>query len=87
MQLANLFTSGCCCAAVFAGFLDRLRIELRLQGQLQALGLKAGTVQKLLETRLNDNTDGLQDLRLDLSPMRQVGLCFAVCRHASAMVH
>lgn len=55
-----------------AGFLDRLRIELRLQGQLQGLGLGAGTVQKLLETRLDDNSDGLGDLRLDLSPMKQV---------------
>lgn len=61
-----------CVVLCAAGFLDRLRIELRLQGQLQGLGLSAGTVQKLLETRLDDNSDGLGDLRLDLSPMKQV---------------
>eukprot|EP00878_Enallax_costatus_P030698 GHUV01033475.1.p1 GENE.GHUV01033475.1~~GHUV01033475.1.p1 ORF type:complete len:1023 (+),score=330.57 GHUV01033475.1:219-3287(+) len=53
-------------------FLDRLRIELRLSGQLQGLGLDKGLVNKLLETRVDDNADGLNELRLDLSPMRQV---------------
>ncbi|KAF8062716.1 hypothetical protein HT031_004046 [Scenedesmus sp. PABB004] len=53
-------------------FIDRLRIELRLQGQLQGLGLTPGLVQKLLQTRLDQNPDGLAELRLDLSPMKQV---------------
>ncbi|WIA20770.1 hypothetical protein OEZ85_005134 [Tetradesmus obliquus] len=53
-------------------FLDRLRIELRLQGQLQGLGLAPGTVQRLLETRLDHDPNGLADLRLDLSPMKHV---------------
>lgn len=71
----HMFSPMCCASA---GFLDRLRIELRLQGQLQGLGLDKGLVNKLLETRIDDNADGLNDLRLDLSPMRQVrsdGFC------------
>jgi hypothetical protein len=59
------------CFAI-AAFLDRLRIELRLQGQLQGLGLGPGTVQRLLETRLDHDPNGLSDLRLDLSPMKHV---------------
>jgi hypothetical protein len=55
-----------------AGFLDRLRIELRLQGQLQSLGLKPGLVQQLLKTRATSNAE-VNELRLDLSPMKQVG--------------
>lgn len=55
-----------------AGFLDRLRIELRLQGQLQGLGLKPGLVQQLLKQRATSNAE-VNDLRLDLSPMKQVG--------------
>jgi hypothetical protein len=54
------------------GFLDRLRIELRLQGQLQGLGLKPGLVQQLLKQRATSNAE-VEDLRLDLSPMKQVG--------------
>jgi len=54
------------------GFIDRLRIELRLQGQLQGLDLKTGLVQQLLAQRTEDNADSLGNLRLDLSPMRQV---------------
>lgn len=57
---------------VCAAFLDRLRIELRLQGQLQGLGLGPGTVQRLLETRLDHDPSALSDLRLDLSPMKHV---------------
>eukprot|EP00879_Flechtneria_rotunda_P023383 GHRR01024733.1.p1 GENE.GHRR01024733.1~~GHRR01024733.1.p1 ORF type:complete len:589 (+),score=221.40 GHRR01024733.1:171-1937(+) len=53
-------------------FLDRLRIELRLQGQLQSLGIGPGLVRQLLETRADDNEDGLEQLRLDLTPMKQV---------------
>jgi hypothetical protein len=55
-----------------AGFLDRLRIELRLQGQLQSLGLKPGLVQQLLKQRATGNAE-VNELRLDLSPMKQVG--------------
>lgn len=62
---------------IFSGFLDRLRIELRLSGQLQGLGIDKGLVSKLLETRVDDNADGLNELRLDLSPMRQVSAVLA----------
>jgi hypothetical protein len=58
---------GCC-----AGFLDRVRIELRLQGQLQGLGLKPGLVQQLLKQRATSNAE-VNELRMDLSPMKQVG--------------
>lgn len=61
-----------------AGFLDRLRIELRLQGQLQSLGLKPGLVQQLLKTRATSNAE-VNELRLDLSPMKQVELNHVMC--------
>lgn len=56
-----------------AGFLDRLRIELRLQGQLQGLGLKPGLVQQLLKQRSTSNAE-VNELRLDLSPMKQASV-------------
>lgn len=62
----------CCVLACAAAFLDRLRIELRLQGQLQQLGLGPGAVQRLLETRIDHDPNALSDLRLDLSPMKHV---------------
>lgn len=59
-----------------AGFLDRVRIELRLQGQLQGLGLKPGLVQELLKQRATSNAE-VNELRMDLSPMKQVcQICF-----------
>ncbi len=66
------------CAVSAAGFLDRLRIELRLQGQLQGLGLKPGLVQQLLKQRSSSNAE-LNELRMDLSPMKQASI--VVSRH------
>jgi len=65
------------CLNLIAGFLDRVRIELRLQGQLQGLGLKPGLVQQLLMQRSTSNAE-LNELRLDLSSMKQV-------RHATSV--
>lgn len=67
------------CAAC-AGFLDRLRIELRLQGQLQGLGFKPGLVQQLLKQRATSNAE-VNELRLDLSPMKQVGHQYRADNH------
>jgi hypothetical protein len=53
--------------------LDRLRIELRLQGQLQGLDLKPGLVQQLLKQRSTSNAE-VNELRLDLSPMKQASV-------------
>lgn len=64
----------CCClpgCLPASGFLDRLRIELRLQGQLQGLDLKPGLVQQLLKQRSTANAE-VNELRLDLAPMKQV---------------
>jgi hypothetical protein len=63
------------------GFLDRIRIELRLQGQLQAaLGQGPGFVQQLLQQRAA-STGELGELRLDLAPMKQVrGCCWCGSR-------
>jgi hypothetical protein len=68
---------GCCSlfhplSTLPSGFLDRLRIELRLQGQLQtSLGLGPGLVQKLLQQR-SAGTSEVGELRLDLAPLKQV---------------
>lgn len=68
------------------GFLERLRIELRLQGQLQSLGLSPGMVQQLLVQRSLGAADSPQELRLDLAPMKQVrrALLPACSMHARA---
>jgi hypothetical protein len=67
-----------------AGFLDRLRIELRLQGQLQGLELKPGLVQQLLKQRSTSNAE-VNELRLDLSPMKQASVS-AGCVHGHQQV-
>jgi hypothetical protein len=54
------------------GFLDRLRTELRLQDQLRGLGLPPPLAGGLLAKRSEDKSHDLQDLRLDLTPMRKV---------------
>ncbi|KAI8470132.1 MAG: hypothetical protein J3K34DRAFT_469371 [Monoraphidium minutum] len=50
-------------------FLDRLRIELRMVGQLQAAGLAPRDALSVLAERAEDSSDSVAyDIRLDLAP-------------------
>jgi Thioredoxin-like domain len=77
----------CChrrrCLSCRPGFLDRLRIELRLQGVLQGLGLTSAVTGALLDTRADDQSDSLAELRLDLAPLKKVGSSTAVQQYSS----
>ena len=55
-----------------AGFVERLRIELRLQAVLDKLKIPKPLALNLLQKRAHDTSDSLQELRLDLSPVKQV---------------
>jgi hypothetical protein len=55
-----------------AGFLDRIREELRLQDRLTALGIAAEDVAALLAQRVQDTSGAAEEVRVDLSPLEHV---------------